>query len=86
MDCSFRMERGVFILAKAIAKENNQLKAVVGKEKINKSPHVIIIKRPRLKNWYNKKIKLWQAILMSIAAVWLFWIFWVVGYIGGQIR
>ena len=61
MDCSLRMERGVFILAKAVAKENNQFKAVVGKEKINKNPRVIIVKRPRIKNWHNKKIKLWQA-------------------------
>ena len=70
MDCFFRMERGV--LAKAVAKEEKQFKEVVGKEKINKNPRVIIVKTPRLKNWYNKKIKLWQAILMSLSAVWLF--------------
>ena len=73
-------------MAKAVAKEKKQFKEVVGKEKINKNLRVIIVKRSWLKNWYNKKIKLWQAILMSLAAVWLFWVFWVVGYIEGQIR
>ena len=75
-------------MVEAVAKEKKQFKEVVGKEKIkiNKNPRVIIVKRPRLKNWYNKKNKLWQAILMSLAAVWLFWVLWVVGYIEGQIQ
>ena len=75
-------------MAKAAANEKIQLKAVMGKEKAIKDPCVVITKRSRLKqkHWYNKKIKLWQAILMSLAVVWLFWVLWVVGYVGGQIR
>jgi len=77
-------------LAKAAANEKNQFKAVTGKEKSIKDPCEVVTKRSRLKqnqkHWYNKKIKLWQAILMSLVAVWLFWIFWVVGYIEGQLR
>ena len=74
-------------MPKAVANKKNQFKAVTGREKaIDLS--VVVTKKFRLKqkHWYNRKIKLWQAILMSLAAVWLFWIFWVVGYIEGQIR
>ena len=75
-------------MANAVAKEKNQFKTVTGKEKAAKDLSVVITKKPRLKQkyWYNRKIKLWQAILMSLAAVWLFWVFWVVDYIEGQIR
>ena len=77
-----------FTLAKAAANEKSQFKAVMGKEKAIKDPCVVLTKKPRLKqkHWYNKKIKIWQVILISLAAVWLFLIFWVVGYIEGQIR
>ena len=74
-------------MPKAVANKKNQFKAVTDREKaIDLS--VVVTKKSRLKqkHWYNRKIKLWQAILMSLAAVWLFWIFWVVGYIEGQIR
>jgi len=74
-------------LAKAAFTEKNQYKATTGKEKAI-DPYVVVPKKARLKqkHWYNIKIKLWQAILMSVVAVWLFWIFWVVGYVGGKLR
>ena len=75
-------------MAKAVITKKSQLKVIKSKEKAIKDPYVVIPKKSRVKqrHWYNKKIKLWQAILMSGAAVWLFWIFWVVGYVGGKLR
>jgi len=50
------------------------------------SPKVVHLRKPRKKRWWNKKVKLWQAMLMSLGSVWIFWVFWVIGYIEGQIR
>ena len=72
----FSRGKGKFTLAKAAANEKSQLKVVMGKEKeVIKDSCVVLTKRSRLKqkHWYNKKIKLWQAILMSLAALSVIW-------------
>ncbi len=42
------------------------------------------VRKARTRHWWDRKIKLWQAILLALGAVWVFWIFWAVGYVQGQ--
>lgn len=67
----------------------SHLKVVKGKKEVVTKPCLTVpIKRRSVKqkSWYDRKIKIWQALLMSAAAVWLFWIFWVVGYVEGHLQ